>query len=123
MGVVTTSTRELAQDRAWLRSLDFEDLYILSLSHKELRCAQIVKIMRISFPAVSQRIKKINSNAGYDVFVRNKGAVELSEDGMLLAAAAAKAVEALTQAAHVKLREEVEVFGETDDCGYLGSNV
>lgn len=102
---------------SWLRYLDVNDLSILSLSHNGVRCCDIAKILCISFPAVSQRLKKISMAVGYPVFFKSHGSVRLTDEGKLLAENADSALKLLCSFSIGTLPEEK---GETNDCGFLG---
>lgn len=118
--------------KAWLRKLDLDDLYILKLSHDGLRCSKIAKTLMLSFPAISQRVKKITSALGVNVFRREKGALLLTDAGAEIARQAAAAINLLIlcvdsfdkeviaeKPKRVRLQDE---DSEKIECGFLGED-
>jgi len=123
-----------AKPSSWLRSLDVEDFYILALMHQGIRCGQVAKILGLSFPAISQRVKKIDLLFNKTVFERGpQRGVYLTDVGTELALKASEAIgilesvrpelASLRNPAVVLEELEDEEHGETDDCGFLGPKV
>lgn len=64
-----------------LRLLDIDDLYLLSHLGKGLRLIDVAKRLRLSQPAITQRVHKIEGAFGIDLIDRSFRGTKLTDKG------------------------------------------
>ena len=121
--------------KVWLRKLDIDDLYLLKLSHDGLKCCDIARTLSLSFPAISQRVKKISRALEIPIFSKVRSNLVLTESGKVVAATASAAIDILALGIARIEREEFAPVTKSKkvldiekqervkvDCGFLGDN-
>ena len=134
---MTAPRKEYTKPASWLRRLDMDDLYLLKLSHEGLRCADIAKALGLSFPAISQRVKKITASLETPIFKKSGNNLILTPSGKEAAFRASAVIDSLCVMVGQlekeviperpkKAKKVIEIEAEEEeaakvDCGYLGS--
>lgn len=70
-----------------LQALDLKDLTILVMMYDGDNISEVAVKLKISQPAVSQRLKKIKSALGFDVVKKSGSSKAMTENGLALASA------------------------------------
>lgn len=81
-----------------LRILDFDDMLMMALVHDGMTGTNCARVLYISQPAVSQRMKKITESLGFPIFRAEGRRSGLTLEGRVLASACKMAIKIITDA-------------------------
>jgi DNA-binding transcriptional LysR family regulator len=81
-----------------LRILDFDDMLMLALLHDGMSATNCAKVLCLSQPAVSQRMKKISESLDFAVFRPEGRRSGLTLEGRVMASACKVAIKIITDA-------------------------
>lgn len=80
-----------------LRALDFDDMTILALMYENVTGTNCAKILNITQPAVSQRMRKISGVLPFKLFNPEGRVIALTPEGRVFASACKVAIKIITQ--------------------------
>jgi DNA-binding transcriptional LysR family regulator len=95
-----------------LRHLDADDLYLLAYLGDGRRLADAARALRLSQPAITQRIHKIESALGFDVLEPNVRVTRLTEQGVFVCYQASLALKQLEDI-FLAMAPKTKVLGAT----------